>query len=220
MTDLHRRSEAFAALADPSRLRVVDLLTVSDLSPGEISSRLGMASNLVAFHVRVLEERGIVRRIRSEGDKRRTYLRFVPEVFESMQPAPVRVSGRVIFVCTANSARSQLAEALWPSVSDVPAISAGTDPGLAVNKAAVAAARRHGLELSRAAHPKSLDAVYESGDFLISVCDRAHERLAGRDDAHWSIPDPAPVATAAAFDRTVGELRGRLARFAPRVTAS
>ncbi|EIC07299.1 Protein-tyrosine phosphatase, low molecular weight [Microbacterium laevaniformans OR221] len=220
MPDLHRRSEAFAALADPSRLRVVDLLTVSDLSPGEISSRLGMASNLVAFHVRVLEERGIVQRIRSEGDKRRTYLRFVPELFEPMQPAPVRVSGRVIFVCTANSARSQLAEALWPFVSDVPAISAGTNPGLTVNEAAVAAARRHGFALSPGAHPKSLDAVYENDDFLISVCDRAHERLAGRDNAHWSIPDPALVATAAAFDRTVDELRGRLARFAPRVTAS
>jgi len=220
VSELQRRTNAFAALADPTRLQVVDLLTIGDLAPSEIAAELGMTSSLVAFHLRVLEECGIVRRAPSEGDRRRSYLQFVPEVFESMEPAPVRVSGKVIFVCTANSARSQLAEALWPMVSDVPALSAGTDPGATVNPGATAAARRHGFTISSAASPKTLDAVYEDGDYLISVCDRAHEQLAGRDDAHWSIPDPAPIATDVAFDRTVADLRNRMSRFAPRVIAA
>jgi len=220
MSDLQRRSEAFAAIADPSRLQVVDLLTLGDLAPSEIAAELGMTSSLVAFHLRVLQARGIVRRVASEGDRRRSYMQFIPEVFESMEPAPVRVSGKVIFICTANSARSQLAEALWSTVSDVPAVSAGTDPGAAVHPAATVAARRHGFAISPAAHPKTLDAVYQEGDYLISVCDRAHEQLSGRDDAHWSMPDPAAAATPAAFDRTVTDLRSRMARFAPRVVAS
>jgi len=220
MTDLQRRSDAFAALADPNRLRVVDLLTVGDLSPSEISAQLGMASNLVAFHLGVLEDQGIVRRTRSEGDRRRSYLRFLPEVFQSMEPAPVHVRGKVIFVCTANSARSQLAEALWSTVSEIPVLSAGTDPGSAVNPGALAAARRHGFDLVRDARPKTLDEVVQSGDYLISVCDRAHEKLSGRDDAHWSIPDPATTGTEAAFDRAVEDLRDRVSRVAPRLIAA
>lgn len=217
---LQLRADAFAALSDPSRLRVVELLTISDLGPSEIGARLGMRSSLVAFHLRVLEDRGIVRRVASEGDRRRSYLQFVPELFRSFEPPPVSVTGRVVFVCTANSARSQLAEALWAAASDIPAVSAGTEPGVAVNPAAIAAARRHGVDLAATAHPKALDEVYREGDYLISVCDRAHEMLAGRAQAHWSIPDPAPNPTDAVFDQTVADLRDRVGRVAPRLVAA
>lgn len=136
-----------------------------------------------------------------------------------MEPAPVAVTGKVIFVCTANSARSQLAEALWSTASDIPARSAGTDPGTSVNPGAVAAAHRHGFDLAQNAHPKALYAVYNPGDYLIRVCDRAHEKLGGRDDAHWSIPDPAAISTDAAFDSAVLEIRNRVGRVAPRLVA-
>lgn len=220
MPDLDARAAAFAAIADPTRLRIVDLLTVSDLAPSEIMAELSMSSNLVSFHLGVLEERGIVRRARSEADRRRSYARLVPEVFLALGPEPVPVSGRVVFVCTANSARSQLAEALWARSSDIPASSAGTAPGSTIHPAAIEAASRAGIAISAAAHPKRLADIRRDGDYLISVCDRAHELLGGQDDAHWSIPDPAARATPAAFDAVVEDLRKRIADVSPRLVAA
>ncbi len=220
MSDLHRRAEAFAALGDPGRLRIVDLLAMGDMSSSEIASVLGMKSNLVAFHANVLEDRGIARRVRSESDGRRSYLQLVPEAFSDLTLAPRKVEGRVLFVCTANSARSQLARAIWDAHSAIPAESAGTDPGAHVHAGAIAAAARHGLHLDDTARPRSLDEVVRPGDFVISVCDHAHETLGGRDDVHWSIRDPAQIGNAEEFDRTVAELRTRIARVAPQLTAA
>jgi len=72
---------------------------------------LAMPSNLLAHHLRVLEQAGVITRRRSEGDRRRTYLRLVPVTLDSLA-APPRPERRVLFVCTANSARSHLAAAL------------------------------------------------------------------------------------------------------------
>lgn len=220
MDQLQRRADAFAALADPGRLRIVDLLAHGDLAPSEISRALGMASNLVAFHLGVLADRGVVRKSKSESDGRRSYVRLVPEAFDTLTPEPIRVRGRVVFVCTANSARSQLAEALWNAGSDIEAVSAGTDPGAHVNPGAVDAAERHGITLATGARPRSLQAVARPGDYLITVCDRAHEKLGGIDDVHWSIRDPAVAATPAAFDATVDELRRRVQFVAMRLVAA
>lgn len=220
MGDLQRRAEAFAALGDPGRLQIVDLLAMGDMSSSEIASVLGMKSNLVAFHANVLEDRGIARRVRSESDGRRSYLQLIPEAFSDLTLAPRKVEGRVLFVCTANSARSQLARAIWRAHSEIPAESAGTHPGDRVNAGAVAAAARHGLRLDEDAHPRSLAEVARPGDFVISVCDHAHELLAGSDDVHWSIRDPAQTGSVEAFDRTVSELRSRIARVAPQLTAA
>ncbi|WP_438353893.1 ArsR family transcriptional regulator [Microbacterium sp. CJ88] len=220
MSDLERRASAFAALADPRRLEIVDLLAVGDLAPSEIATRLKMPSNLVAFHLGVLEQREIVRRSRSEADGRRNYVRLRPEALLTLASEPVAVTGRVVFVCTANSARSQLAAAIWASHSDIPTASAGTKPGAEVNPGALAAAQRIGLTIPTDARPEALAAVYQPGDYLISVCDHAHEGLHGRDDAHWSVPDPAIAGTPAAFDTAATDLRTRIARVAPRLTAA
>ena len=83
----------------------------------------------------------------------------------------------MVFVCTANSARSQLAAATWNSVSTIPATSAGTHPARHVHPRAIAVARRHGLGLENAV-PISIQDVLRGGDQLIvAVCDNAHEEL-------------------------------------------
>ncbi|WP_373426432.1 ArsR family transcriptional regulator [Microbacterium proteolyticum] len=184
------------------------------MSSSEIASALGMKSNLVAFHANVLRERGIAQRIRSESDGRRSYLQLIPDAFTTLALEPRPVAGRVVFVCTANSARSQLARAIWAAHSSIPVASAGTDPADRVNPGAVDAARRHGIPLDEAAVPLALDEVARSSDFLITVCDHAHEKLGGRDDVHWSIRDPARSGNAEDFDDTVAELRSRIARVA------
>jgi hypothetical protein len=76
------------------------------------SPALQLPTNLVAHHVKVLEGAGLVARSRSEGDRRRTYLRLEPDALASPTPAPLRDVQRVVFVCTQNSARSPLAEAM------------------------------------------------------------------------------------------------------------
>jgi protein-tyrosine-phosphatase len=118
-----------------------------------------------------------------------------------------------LFVCTANSARSQLAASLWASLTGVPAISAGTHPAKRVHPGAVAAGRRVGLDLTTAT-PRSLTDLAERPALTVTVCDRAHEELQpGPGWLHWSIPDPVPRGTRAAFDATVSELRQRISHF-------
>jgi DNA-binding HxlR family transcriptional regulator len=63
---------------------------------------LTMPSNLLAHHLHVLEQAGIITRRRSEGDRRRTYLRLIPGTLDQLPAPPVRTARRVLFVCTAN----------------------------------------------------------------------------------------------------------------------
>src|SRR5690242_20664065 len=148
-SELARRAAVHAALADPARLLVTDTLLAGDASPSELAAMLAMPSNLLAHHLHVLEQAGVITRRRSEGDRRRTYLRLVPSALDSLAAPPAQVVRRVLFVCTANSARSHLAAALWRRASTVPAVSAGTRPGPTIDPGAIEAARRHHLPLPR-----------------------------------------------------------------------
>ena len=220
MTDLERRAGIFAALADQTRLRIVDLLTLGDLSSSEIGEQLALRSNLIAHHLGVLESAHIIARTRSEFDRRRSYIGLRPEVFDTLAPASVSPPDRVLFVCTANSARSQIAEVLWRNSSTIPAASAGTAPAVTVNPQAAESAARHGLTIDMDRHPRHIDDVRADGDLIITVCDDAHERLLKRDDLHWSIRDPARVGTPAAFDSAWETLGRRIRAFSSRLAVA
>jgi protein-tyrosine-phosphatase len=213
--DVSWRASVHAALADPARLAIVDRLLLGDASPSELQLLLSMPSNLIAHHLRVLETAGVVRRTRSEADRRRTYLSLNAKALELMLPSAARQAERVLFVCSQNSARSQLAVAIWNRHSNVPAASAGTHPAAEVHPGAIAAARRHALNL-RPRTPTHLDNVVARGDLVIAVCDNAHEELpAELRRIHWSVPDPGRAATRTAFDRAVEDLTARIDRLAP-----
>lgn len=212
-----RRARLHAALGEPARLAIVDQLLLGDAAPGELSRALGVASNLLAHHLKLLEQAGVVARSRSEGDHRRTYLRLRPEALAHLAPEGAAHAPRVVFVCTHNSARSQLAAALWASRSPVPVTSAGTDPAEQVHPLAVATARGHGLSLTRAgtAH---IDEVLRPDDLVVAVCDNAHEQLDHQvDRLHWSIPDPTRSGTDEAFDRAFTDIADRVDRLAPAI---
>jgi ArsR family transcriptional regulator, arsenate/arsenite/antimonite-responsive transcriptional repressor / arsenate reductase (thioredoxin) len=212
------RARVHAALGDPTRLAIVDTLTLGDASPGEIGADLGMPTNLVAHHIKVLQEAGLIVRTRSEGDRRRTYLRLDPAVLASLTPPPLHTGKRVVFVCTHNSARSQLAAALWRDRVGGAVASAGTHPAAQVHPRAVKVAHRHGLALDPAGTADVTDVVHD-GDLVIAVCDNAHEDLNGtaRPRLHWSIPDPARVDTDDAFEAAYTNLEDRITRIAPTV---
>lgn len=218
--DTARRAAVFAALADPARLAIVDHLLLADASPSELRAVLGMQSNLLAHHLGVLKRAGVVRDSRSEADGRRTYLSLNRPALETLVPSAQRRAHRVVFVCTQNSARSQLAAAIWNRRSELPATSAGTHPAARVHPGAVAAARRHKLHL-RPHTPRRLSDVLAAGDLVIAVCDNAHEELSGElDRLHWSIPDPARTERAEAFDAAVGDLTDRIQHLVPNVTSA
>jgi ArsR family transcriptional regulator, arsenate/arsenite/antimonite-responsive transcriptional repressor / arsenate reductase (thioredoxin) len=210
-----RRVKVHAALGEPSRLAIVDRLTFGDVSPGELADMFGLPSNLLAHHLRVLSEAGVVERVRSEGDLRRAYVRLVPGVLAGLTPDFIRLAARVVFVCTHNSARSQLAAAAWAASSRVPVASAGTYPADRVHPSAVAVARRHRLPFKRV-HTAHIDAVLRPEDLVVAVCDNAHEELGSRvpDRLHWSVPDPVRVGTDEAFEQTLELIEGRVARLA------
>jgi len=131
---------------------------------------------------------------------------------------------RVLFLCTGNSARSQMAEAILNAKGKgrFEAHSAGTDPAARVNPYAIAALRRAGIEWS--GHPpRSVDNLErEDWDFVITVCDRAKEScpvLPGRPiTAHWGMEDPAEVTgdeatVSRAFDLALLHIANRLDLF-------
>lgn len=238
MTNLDHRARMHAALGEPVRLAVVDRLALGDCSPGELAREFGLATNLLAHHLRVLDAAGLVDRVRSEGDGRRSYVQLRlddPAVSALVRPtgpagpaeppepagppgpagpALRHPDGRVLFVCTRNSARSQLAAASWTRASRIPATSAGTRPADRVHPRAVRTGRRHGLHLDPGATADVAD-VARPGDLLVAVCDSAHEELpSGQARLHWAVPDPVRIDTDQAFERAYQQISGRVSRLA------
>ncbi len=226
---LVRRARRHAALGEPVRLAMVDRLLLTDASPGELGAAHGLATNVLAHHLKVLQAAGLVRRVRSEGDARRAYVqlrREDPEVLALVgsDPGPAHPGrpGRVVFVCTANSARSQLAAASWRQVSRLPVASAGTRPAARVHPRAIATGLRHGLHLDPARTTRLVDVAGEE-DLVVCVCDSAHEELtvagallapAVARRVHWAVPDPVPADTDEAFEAAYTELAERVAHLA------
>jgi protein-tyrosine-phosphatase/DNA-binding transcriptional ArsR family regulator len=221
------RAATFAALGEPVRLALVDRLVLGDASPGELAAEVGLSSNLLAHHLRVLQQAGVIRRVRSEGDQRRSYVQLRlenPTVLAAAVSGELR-SGtgpirRVLFVCTANSARSQLAAATWNQLSSIPATSAGTHPGPRIHPRATKLARRRGLVLDKR-RPTHLEHMLAEGDLLVAVCDNAHEELhPAIRRLHWSIPDPVPVDTDHAFETAYSDIERRVHNLADAYQAS
>ncbi len=221
--DAERRARVHAALGDPARLSIVDRLLLADASPSELQGLLSMPSNLVAHHLRILEEAGgVVQRSRSEADRRRTYLQLVPAALEAALPPVANWQAqRVVFVCSHNSARSPLAVAIWNRRSTLPAVSAGTHPATKVHPGATKAAKRNGLAIVSHTPVHIDDVVRPPGDLVVAVCDNAHEELvADTRRLHWSIPDPAGSDDPDAFDRALDRLSERIDRLLPALRAS
>jgi protein-tyrosine-phosphatase len=106
---------------------------------------------------------------------------------------------RILFLCTGNSARSQIAEALVTARRDprLDAGSAGTRPAQEVNAFAIAELQRRGIDWSSAKPKKVEEVLDDNWDIVITVCDAAREAcpiLPGQPStAHWGVPDPALV---------------------------
>jgi ArsR family transcriptional regulator, arsenate/arsenite/antimonite-responsive transcriptional repressor / arsenate reductase (thioredoxin) len=222
----------------PLRWRLLSELARSDRRVGELCELADRRQSLVSYHLRQLRDGGLVATRRSAADGRDTYyvldLARCGELLASagvslhpgLAPAPrARRSGRsalahVVFLCTGNSARSQIAEALCEQLSSgaVSAASAGSRPK-PLHPNAVRVMRRRGVDLAgrRSKHLSEFSGA--RFDYVISLCDRVREVCpefpGGPELIHWSIPDPArgpggDERTLPAFERTAAELCTRI----------
>jgi protein-tyrosine-phosphatase len=212
---IEERAAVHAALGEPVRLAIVEDLVASDRAPSALGAKFGLPGNLLAHHLDVLERVGLIERHASAGDRRRRYVRLRHQALRELGSAGRPPAGTAFFICTHNSARSQLAAALWRHRTGTAADSAGTHPADQVHPGAVAAARRVGLDLG-SARPRALRPSDTRADVVVTVCDRAHEELgAGEGWLHWSIPDPVESGRARAFDAALAELDRRITALSP-----
>lgn len=217
--DRNRLARRFAALGDETRLEVVENLWVGDLTTGDLAERVGVPVNLLVHHLDILEEAALIRRRRSDGDGRRRYVSLTDsELPADLAPRPVD-GGHILFTCSRNSARSQLAVSLFEKATGRVAESAGARPAVAVHPRAVEIANVMGLRM--AGHPRGYSDVSTPPDLVVSVCDIAGEESSpfpGAESIHWSVPDPVSDGRAGAFRRAALEIESRVARLAGAIT--
>jgi ArsR family transcriptional regulator, arsenate/arsenite/antimonite-responsive transcriptional repressor / arsenate reductase (thioredoxin) len=252
----HRASAppTFLRLAGhPLRWRLLSELARSDRRVGELCELAGRRQSGVSYHLRQLREGGLVSPRRSAADGRDTYYvldlarcgELLAGAGVALHPAlaphaPSRSQGHgdgaatiasVLFLCTGNSARSQMAEALCEELADgtVVAMSAGSHPK-ALHRNALRVMSARGIDLS-GRRPKHLsEFAGKRFDYVISLCDRVREACPEFPGApeliHWSIPDPArppgpdDEATLPAFERTAAELETRIGFLVEAITAT
>ncbi|MGH8947701.1 MAG: ArsR family transcriptional regulator [Acidimicrobiia bacterium] len=205
------RARIHAALGDESRLALVDLLVLGDLSVQELGRAVDLPGNLLAHHLNVLESAELITRRVSEGDRRRRYIVINHDALSALVPTRNVIPGSVFFVCSHNSARSQYAAAKWEQRTGTPAVSAGSEPAERVNATAVRIAAEVGLDLS-SAMPQGYDSIDVVPDLLVSVCDRARESELPKSGGHlhWSIPDPVAIGRVDAFRQAFSEIDARI----------
>ncbi|WP_188196171.1 arsenate reductase/protein-tyrosine-phosphatase family protein [Nonomuraea sp. SYSU D8015] len=237
---------AFARLAGhPLRWRLLTELARSDLRVRELVTLVGQPQNVVSYHLRLLRDSGLITSTRSSFDGRDSYyhlsldrcaealadagtalhpaLRLHPVSPVAHPAAPVAV----LFVCTGNSARSPIAEALLRrrTAGRVDAISAGSRPKPCLHPHTTRVLHdEYGIDVS-GRRPVHLDALGRRRfDYLITLCDKAREvcpELVDHDRRiHWSIPDPAAAdetgqAGYPAFVRTATDIDTRIRHLLP-----
>lgn len=197
-------------IAHDVRWEILVALATSDLRVHEITQQLGQPQNLVSYHLQKLKQAALILENHSQADARSIYYRLnykqIQDALQSVGAAlfPIALSQstqprapvRVLFVCTYNSARSQIAEGLLRTMGSkrVQAFSAGSEPK-PVHELAVRVMQENNVDI-RSQRSKGLETVTgEQFDYIVTVCDRARENcpvFPGKPvHIHWSIPDPA-----------------------------
>jgi ArsR family transcriptional regulator, arsenate/arsenite/antimonite-responsive transcriptional repressor / arsenate reductase (thioredoxin) len=217
----------------PLRWRLLTELGRSDRQVRELTGLLGERQNLVSYHLAQLRAGGLVSARRSSADGRDAYYRIelarcrelLAEAGLALHPGlgpgptparAVRARTRVLFLCTGNSARSQMAEALLGLLAGgtVAAASAGSRPK-PLHPEAVRVMREYGIDISGRRSKHLEEFAGQRFGYVITLCDRVREvcpEFPGHPQLiHWSIADPAGEEdTEAAFRQVAAELRTRI----------
>ncbi|MEO5877150.1 MAG: ArsR family transcriptional regulator [Streptosporangiaceae bacterium] len=239
----------FARLAaHPLRWRLLAELAGGDLRVRELTALVAEPQNLVSYHLRLLREGGLVVAHRSSFDARDSYYQLdldrcaqaLAGMGTALHPAlrcgPAPRPGwprlKVLFVCTGNSARSPIAEAMMRhrTTGHLEVTSAGSLPKTEIHPHAIQVLRdQYGIDIS-GRRPRSLDTVRgHRFDYVITLCDRAREVCpefgADAQRIHWSVPDPVRAgdteqAIRTAFSRTATNIDTRIGHLLPTLTTT
>ncbi len=225
--------EILKLLAHDMRWSLVQALNVSDYRVQELVEQLNTPMNLVSYHLKLLREAGVVTMHKSEADGRDVYYSLEIYALEDLlekaeqavhpalnpegknyRAADESLPIRVLFICTHNSARSQIAEAMLRKMSDgkFVAFSAGSEPS-GVHPDAIKAMDAININIrdQQSKHWSVFDGQYF--DYVISVCDRAREVcpiFPGGQNIHWSFPDPVAIPDAISRDAAFTQLPWRI----------
>src|SRR5262245_47299761 len=220
--------------AHPLRWALMTELAASDRRVRELVAAVDEPQNLVSYHLRLLRTAGLVVARRSNFDGRDSYYHLdlarcasaFGDAAAALHPALAPTDrgwlrgGSVLFLCTGNSARSPMAEALLRHRrTDIQVTSAGSHPAPRLHPNAVRVLRKeYGIDFEPR-QPQSLDAVAgRRFDYVITLCDKIREVPRHHGSAattHWSLPDPSAAgdtdrATYPAFRRVAMELDTRI----------
>ena len=236
-----RTPPAFLQLAaHPVRWSLLVELSASDRSVQQLCAATGCEQSLVSYHLAQLRRAGLTTARRSSADGRDRYYRLdlrrcralLSAAGEAIHPgfadrdtprAPVEPA-RVLFLCTGNSGRSQMAEAMLRDRAGAAVVvaSAGSRPK-PVHPNAIAELAHRGVDMSDQ-RSKHLDEVIgEPWDVVVTLCDRVREECPelpiGTRRIHWSTPDPSSAGGArairAAFEHLADDLDDRLDALLP-----
>lgn len=227
--------------AHPIRWRLLSALAATDLRVRELIGVVDEQQSLVSYHLRLLRDAGMVTANRSTLDGRDSYYHLDldrcadqlaasggalhPALRQSLATgvADAQAAYRpvaVLFVCTGNSARSPIAEALLRQATrgQVEVVSAGSHPKPRIHADAVRVLRdQFDIDLADQ-RPRHLDEVADRRfDFVVTLCDKAREVCPELTDhpIHWSLPDPAAAGSDAAFADTAREIHTRVRHLLP-----
>ncbi|GAA2439762.1 ArsR family transcriptional regulator [Actinomadura vinacea] len=247
MASSSQATPAFVRLAGhPLRWRLLTELAVGDLRVRELMALVQAPQNLVSYHLRLLRKGGLVTATRSSFDGRDSYYRLdldhcaqaLAATGAALHPALRSVTAppdarqrwprlAVLFVCTGNSARSPIAEALLRhhTVGRVSVTSAGSRPKPSLHPHAIQVLReQYGIDITDQ-RPRHLDTLRgRRFDHVITLCDKAREvcpEFGGRSRRiHWSIPDPATTGhpqhtDCSAFARAAADIDTRIRYLLP-----
>jgi len=228
-----RRSNGYReyASADLARLRLVVALRRLGLAPREAGRLAGLCLEHGAADADLApmleDQRAAIRRRRLDLDRLEGELLDLETTIAASGRAARREASvapiRVLFVCTHNSARSQIAEAMLGRLggTDFEASSAGTK-ATRVNPYAVRVLAEQGVDWSDARSKVITEFLGEPFDYVITVCDRARETCpvfpGSTNTLHWGLDDPSAVEGTDeerldAFRRTLVDLTARLRPF-------
>jgi ArsR family transcriptional regulator len=201
--------EALKLLANDTRWSLLHSLRHGDHQAGDLASACQLPNNLVSYHLGLLRHAGLVQMHRSDADARVLYYGLdLPALQRAYQqigaalPLPTVASAplpatTVVFLCTHNSARSQMAEGWLRHLSAgvVIARSAGVTPTV-LHPMAVQVMAEAGVDIGYQ-HSKGLESLEAIPDVVVTVCDLAREQCPSELQRvpflHWSIADPVRV---------------------------
>jgi protein-tyrosine-phosphatase/DNA-binding transcriptional ArsR family regulator len=228
----------------PLRWQMLVELAGSDRQVGELTRVLGQPQGLVSYHLARLRDGGLVSSHKSSFDARSVYYRLhldrcgelLAATGAALHPGltssgprtaarplakgPDRHRVKVLFACTGNGTRSQIAEAILRDKAGdiVEVVSAGSHPK-PIHPNTINVLDEMGIDIAGARSKPITEFSGRHFDYVITLCDKVREvcpKFPGRGRTmHWSIEDPSLAsgtlrATASAFRAVAADLESRI----------